>query len=62
MVNKEILDKILNYNLFNGLDYEKEIIYDDKIKQWIVTYECESITKGLEDKWLKFCKDNNLFR
>ena len=60
MLNKEILDKIQNHYLFSSLEYVREIVYDDKMKQWIVAYEVESITKRLEDEWLKFCKDNNL--
>ena len=60
MLNKEILDKIQNHYLFSSLEYGREIVYDDKMKQWIVAYEVESITKRLEDEWLKFCKDNNL--
>lgn len=59
-MNEDIVNKIKKYHLFNDLVSGKEILYDSKIDKWIVTYECESITKRLENKWLKFCKDNNI--
>ena len=58
--HKKTLDRILNHNLFDMLLHHRDVVYDDKTKQWIVTYECESITKRLENEWLEFCKENNL--
>ena len=58
--HKKTLDRILNHNLFGMLLHHRDVVYDDKTKQWIVTYECESITKRLENEWLEFCKENNL--
>ena len=62
MSNRQILSKILQFYLFEkqGLEEDKEIVYEEDRNRWIVTFECEAITKRLEDDWLKFCKDNNL--